>query len=64
MKKAKIKRLPKFKSEDEECEFWANHLPLDYFDMAKARKFTLPKLKPSAKTISIRQNPKDWTILA
>ncbi len=54
MKKAKRKRLPKFKSEDEEREFWANHSPLDYFDMTKARKVTLPKLKPSAKTISIR----------
>ena len=54
MKKTKRKRLPKFKSEDEERKFWATHSPLDHFDMAKARRVTLPKLKASARTISIR----------
>ena len=48
------KRIPKFKNEDEEREFWATHSPLDYFDLSKAKKLVLPNLKPSVKTISIR----------
>ena len=52
--KKKAKRIPKFKSEDQEREFWAKNSPLDYFDTTKARKVTLPNLKPSVKTISIR----------
>lgn len=52
--KKKAKRIPKFKSEDQEREFWAKNSPLDYFDITKARKVTLPNLKPSVKTISIR----------
>ena len=48
------KRIPKFKNEDEEREFWATHSPLDYFDLSKAKKVVLPNLKPSVKTISIR----------
>jgi len=54
MKKTNKKRLPKFKSEDKEREFWASHSALDYFDTSRARKVTLPNLKPSVKTISIR----------
>lgn len=53
MKKSN-KRIPKFKNEDEEREFWATHSPLDYFDMSKAKKVVFPNLKPSVKSISIR----------
>jgi len=53
MKKSS-KRIPKFKNEDEEREFWATHSPLDYFDMSKAKKVVFPNLKPSVKSISIR----------
>ena len=28
----KDRRIPDFKTEDEEREFWATHSPLDYFD--------------------------------
>ncbi len=48
------RRIPKFKSEDKEREFWATHSPLDYYDTNKARRVILPNLKPSVKTISIR----------
>ncbi len=48
------RRIPKFKSEDKEREFWATHSPLDYYDTNKAKKVILPNLKPSVKTISIR----------
>ena len=54
MKKTNRKRIPKFKSEDEERVFWATHSPLDFFDSSSARRVTLPNLKPSVKTISIR----------
>ncbi len=52
--KNKLKRIPKFKNEDEEREFWSKHDSTDYLDWKKARKVTLPNLKPSVKTISIR----------
>ena len=54
MKKRNKKHIRKFKNEDEEREFWATHSALDYFDTGKAKRVTLPNLKPSVKTISIR----------
>lgn len=48
------KKIPKFKNENEEREFWSRHDSTDYIDWDKARKVVLPNLKPSVKTISIR----------
>ena len=48
------KKIPKFKTEDEEREFWATHDSTDYVDWNKARRVVLPELKPSLKTISLR----------
>ena len=48
------KRIPKFKNEDEEREFWATHSPLDYFDAKNFKRASFPGLKPSLKSISIR----------
>lgn len=48
------KKIPKFKSEDEEREFWASHDSTEYVDWKKAKRVVLPKLKPSLKTISLR----------
>ena len=53
MKKMKTK-MPNFKNEDEEREFWATHSPLDYFNSKKFKRGSFPKLKPSLKSISIR----------
>ncbi len=53
MKKMKTK-IPRFKTQDEEREFWATHSPLDYFDSKKFRRGSFPNLKPSLKSISIR----------
>jgi predicted DNA binding CopG/RHH family protein len=53
MKKMKTK-IPKFKNEGEEREFWATHSPLDYFDSKRLRRGSFPNLKPSVKSISIR----------
>ncbi|MBI5682184.1 MAG: BrnA antitoxin family protein [Deltaproteobacteria bacterium] len=52
--KKKLKKIPKFKNEDEEFEFWSKHDLTDYFDMLKAKRAIFPNLKPSTKTISIR----------
>lgn len=54
MRLTKAKKLPNFKTEDEERAFWANHSPLDYFDVSKAQKAVFPNLKPTLKSISIR----------
>jgi predicted DNA binding CopG/RHH family protein len=48
------KKIPKFKNEDEEREFWAIQSPLDYFEPKNFKKASFPKLKPSLKSISIR----------
>jgi predicted DNA binding CopG/RHH family protein len=48
------KKIPRFKNEDEEREFWSRHDSTDYIDWDKAKKAVLPNLKPSVKTISIR----------
>jgi predicted DNA binding CopG/RHH family protein len=52
-KKAPLE-LPKFRSEDEEREFWASHDSTDYVDWSKARLATFPNLKPSTEAISLR----------
>jgi len=54
MRKTNKKRIPKFKNEDEEREFWATHSPLDFLDTNSASRVILPNLKPSVKTISLR----------
>lgn len=51
---SKLKKIPKFKNEDEEVEFWAIHDATEYVDFSKAKKALFPNLKPSTKTISIR----------
>lgn len=53
MKKANNK-IPAFKNEDEEREFWATHSPLDYFESSSSKTAVFSKLKPSLKSISIR----------
>jgi hypothetical protein len=48
-KKKKLKPLPQFASEDEECEFWDTHDSTDYIDWSKAeRGVALPNLKCSS----------------
>lgn len=51
---SKLKKIPKFKSEAEEAEFWATHDSTEYIDYSKAKRVVFPNLKPSTKTISIR----------
>ena len=49
-----IKKIPKFKSEAEERMFWEKNDSADYLDWELAESVSLPKLKPSTKTISLR----------
>ena len=51
---SKAKATPKFKTEAEERAFWESHDSGDYVDWNKAQPVTMPNLKPSTKTISLR----------
>ena len=51
---SKAKATPKFKTEAEERAFWESHDSGDYVDWKKAQPVTMPNLKPSTKTISLR----------
>ena len=50
----KLKEIPKFADEAEEREFWMNHNTTDYFDWSKAKRVTLPNLKLTTRSISLR----------
>ena len=52
--KKKKKKIPEFKREDEEREFWAERDSTEYLEWRKAQRAVLPNLKPSVKTISLR----------
>jgi len=51
---SKLKKIPKFKTEDEEREFWSTHDSTEYVDYTNAKKVLFPGLKPSTRSISIR----------
>lgn len=54
-KRAKtLAAIPRFADEAEERAFWATHDSTDYVDWSRARRLTLPNLKPSTETISLR----------
>ena len=48
------KKIPKFSSEAEERAFWGREDSTDYLDWSKSSEATLPKLRPTLRTISIR----------
>lgn len=50
----KLKKIPRFDTEQQAREFWAEHDSADYVDWSSAERVTLARLKPSTKTISIR----------
>lgn len=49
-----MKKLPKFRTEREESEFWSTHVSTEYLDYSKAKLVLFPDLKPSTRTISLR----------
>lgn len=50
----KLKKIPRFKTEDEERNFWATHDSTDYVDFSNAQKAVFPNLKLSTAHISLR----------
>ena len=50
----KNRKIPKFKTEAEERKFWETNNSEDYVDWEKAERVSMPNLKPSTKTISLR----------
>lgn len=51
----KLKKIPRFKNEDEEDEFWSTHDSTEYIDWSKAIvNPAFPNLKLSTRTMTIR----------
>jgi predicted DNA binding CopG/RHH family protein len=50
----KKKKIPEFKSEEEERKFWAPADSTDYLDWSAGTRKKLVHLKPSLRTISLR----------
>lgn len=48
------KKIPKFKNEDRERQFWRKRDSTDFIDWKKGKRVVLNKLQPSVRTISIR----------
>lgn len=47
-------KLPQFKNEDEERDFWAKIDLTDYFESTDLQKVSFPNLRPTAHLISLR----------
>ncbi len=52
--KKKIKKIPVFRTEEDERDFWAVNSPLDFMDTSSVHRGIFPDLKPSLKSVSIR----------
>ena len=52
--KAALKATPKFASEKSERAYWESHDSTDHLDWSQAQRVSLPNLKPTTKTISLR----------
>lgn len=50
----KKKPMPKFRTEEEEAQFWAEQDSTEYIDWRSAERRKFPKLKPTLRTISLR----------
>lgn len=48
------KRVPEFRSEDQERAFWSKEDSTEYVDWRRAKGQKLPALKPTLRTISLR----------
>lgn len=56
--KRKLKEIPKFKTEDEEREFWSTQDTTDYFDWDDSAVAVLPTLSNGwMKRLSLSQSP-------
>ncbi|HSX19061.1 MAG TPA: BrnA antitoxin family protein [Candidatus Saccharimonadales bacterium] len=50
----KLKKIPNFKSEAEERQFWQSHDSTQYVDYSTARRASFPNLKLSSRPITVR----------
>jgi predicted DNA binding CopG/RHH family protein len=48
------RQVPKFRTEEDERNFWASHDSTQFIDWQAAQKRRFPNLKPSLRTISLR----------
>ncbi|HEX8172349.1 MAG TPA: BrnA antitoxin family protein [Thermoanaerobaculia bacterium] len=48
------KKIPTFKDEDAEREFWASADSTDHIDWSRAQVLATPNLRPTLRTISLR----------
>jgi predicted DNA binding CopG/RHH family protein len=51
---SKVKKIPEFRTQAEERTFWEKADSSEYLDWSQAQRVTMPNLKPSTKTISLR----------
>ena len=51
---SKFKKIPTFKTEKQEREFWQTHDSTEYVDWSKAERVSFPNLKLTSKPITIR----------
>lgn len=49
-------KLPRFKTEDQERDFWSKIKLTDYFEQADFEPVSFPKLKPFLKLTSLRKS--------
>ena len=52
-----IDKIPQFKTEQEEADFWDSHDSTDFLDETKAINVTFVDARPSMKQISLRLDP-------
>lgn len=50
----KLKKIPYFKTEAEERDFWQTHDSTEYVDWSKAKRVSFPNLKLTSRPITIR----------
>lgn len=50
----KFKKIPEFKSEKQEREFWQKADSTEYVDWSKAERVSFPNLKLTSKPITVR----------
>jgi predicted DNA binding CopG/RHH family protein len=48
------KPIPRFKNEDAERAFWAAHDSTEFIEWRRGKRPSLPNLRPSSQTISLR----------
>lgn len=54
MARRKLSPIPPFRTEDQERDYWSAHDSADHVDWSQARAASLPNLRPTLRTISIR----------